>query len=784
MKTSIEEIHLIHHSHTDLGFTDLPSATWDLHVNYLRQAVKFALEKRDYEDASRFRWTCEALLIVEKFLDSATATERRDFDTCVELGLIEVTAMPFNATAYTDGPAWDWYFKKSASLFKKYRPRVAMQNDVNGFSWGLLPRLIDAGVDTVWMGLNPHGGGAPFPVPSFWDWVGPDERSVLAALTFPYCDGYWWFHDYQWRRGQVPSSCDPWFHPPGLSDIFLSTEDAMEKSRQLVFGKLENQIPNYPWRCLPLQITNVFRHDNDPPLPQLSDFVAEWNRKELSPRLRLSTASQFIEAFRRETTNSPAKLEKHQGDWPDWWADGCVSTPTEMAAQQNGKRVLNDLPGLRRELGASDAAQDHEDAARRDSLLFDEHTWGAWDCIAQPYGWSALGQWAEKASLAYRGLDHARRAEVAVIRESPLYSNSSQMKRMIVLNPGDSPRSGWVDVPMEAIRFPANAVRDIASGEVYPFEQEVGPYWGVPPNPVPYDRPNNLWGCKPVMNRFFMGEVQPGQPRKFEFISGSFVAPPSNPMASWESTAGRLSAVDWNEVTPWIDSDCPWNFGEVLLEHACAFEARDAVDQRKQDVLARSLQLHRLKLQTFARTESIYAERYELAWQHPLVHRVEQRYDFILNRRRLELTTTIWQREQPDAYAVYVALPFQIAEAKLCYDSAGYETEWDRNKLPGSCGEYVAINQGALLRTSGGAFRIGTPDTPLVCPGDIRLRRSITPSGLFRPHLYSVVTNNFWCVNFSITKEAKIVTHHTVEWDPAARSLQGSDSRLVAFPAL
>src|SRR5436309_519584 len=95
---ALRGVHLVHHSHIDFGFTDLPSTAWDFHVEHLRQAVKFAHETRSYPDEARFRWTCESLWIVERFLANAGPAERRRFDGLVARGQIEVTAMPCNTT--------------------------------------------------------------------------------------------------------------------------------------------------------------------------------------------------------------------------------------------------------------------------------------------------------------------------------------------------------------------------------------------------------------------------------------------------------------------------------------------------------------------------------------------------------------------------------------------------------------------------------------------------------------------------------------------------------------
>src|ERR1700722_1218976 len=164
----MQEIHLIHHSHTDLGYTDLASTAMAMHVGYVGKAVEFADETVDYPDDACFRWTCESALIVERFLHEATTEQIARFHRAVERGQIEVAAMPDNITGLMDGPEWDAVVRRLAPLWKTYGARVAMQNDINGFPWGLLPKLRVQGVDAVWMGCNSDTSVPLTPTPNAW----------------------------------------------------------------------------------------------------------------------------------------------------------------------------------------------------------------------------------------------------------------------------------------------------------------------------------------------------------------------------------------------------------------------------------------------------------------------------------------------------------------------------------------------------------------------------------------------------------------------------------------
>ena len=73
----IKEIHIIHHSHTDFGYTDLPSTLQEQQVRYITEAIAIARKTEKSPSESKFRWTCEVLLPVADFLAQAQNTTNR-----------------------------------------------------------------------------------------------------------------------------------------------------------------------------------------------------------------------------------------------------------------------------------------------------------------------------------------------------------------------------------------------------------------------------------------------------------------------------------------------------------------------------------------------------------------------------------------------------------------------------------------------------------------------------------------------------------------------------------
>ena len=74
-------IHLIHHSHTDIGYTDYQEKIEQYHADYIRQALDIfdAVDRGELPGCEGFRGQCENAWQVENFLDKASDAEKSAF---------------------------------------------------------------------------------------------------------------------------------------------------------------------------------------------------------------------------------------------------------------------------------------------------------------------------------------------------------------------------------------------------------------------------------------------------------------------------------------------------------------------------------------------------------------------------------------------------------------------------------------------------------------------------------------------------------------------------------
>ncbi len=274
------------------------------------------------------------------------------------------------------------------------KPQTAVQNDVNGFPRAGAKALLDRGVRYLFSGINSDSGGPPLPrLTAFW-WKQPDGRRLFVWMSLTYGDGFFFFEPEEWRRGPLPLAADGRYRPPRAGDILKTDEASVRNAHQHCVARLQQfEQGGYRHSVVPVSMTSMWRIDNDPPFPPLSDFVAAWNRLGLQPRLKLVTVTEAMKDLEKV---AGATAPEYAGEWTDWWANGTACAPREVAASRAAKRFLaaaqspvwGPLPS---------SAQSTIKDLTKDLCLFDEHTWGSSMSVAQPYSLDTQGQWNEKA---------------------------------------------------------------------------------------------------------------------------------------------------------------------------------------------------------------------------------------------------------------------------------------------------------------------------------------------------------------------------------------------------
>lgn len=385
--TAVEEIYLIHHSHTDVGYTHDQPVLWDLQRRHLETAIDLASADRDDDSAHAFKWTVETTAPLLRWLDTADEDRIQELVTLERAGRIEITGMFANIT-----PLFD-----IAELVESLRPlerlrdefgfdvKYAMNCDVNGQNWPLVDVLLDAGIQGFSMAINEHFGGSPFERATIFNWEGPSGR------TLPTLNGYHY-----------------------MTGLHLGIGSDLEEFRETWWPHVERQLSEmgYPLSVLPIQSTHPFG-DNAPGFREYSSFIRRWNEQDAVidgslPSIRMATPSDFWDVVYANLDELPT----YRGDWTDFWVFGTGSSAREVSINRENRRRMKTADALEGALsGLGDTEQSRnptrrtEVGTRADAwtnvMLFDEHTWGADTAVSNPTGEDAVSQWNHKANYAY-----------------------------------------------------------------------------------------------------------------------------------------------------------------------------------------------------------------------------------------------------------------------------------------------------------------------------------------------------------------------------------------------
>ena len=100
---TIKDVYLIHHSHTDVGYTDLQEQVIYNQAHNIKRAVQLISDgKKNSTPEKDLKWNCETWYCVEQFLKMASKDEKESFWNLVRTGSIGLSATYLNSNDLTD----------------------------------------------------------------------------------------------------------------------------------------------------------------------------------------------------------------------------------------------------------------------------------------------------------------------------------------------------------------------------------------------------------------------------------------------------------------------------------------------------------------------------------------------------------------------------------------------------------------------------------------------------------------------------------------------------------
>ena len=441
--SKIRSIDIVHHTHLDVGYTALPAVVRDDQTRYLDAAI----------DCCRadpaFRWTVETLVELDDWWRFAPAVRRAELESLVRAGRIDVMGLPFNQTAFLNAMQWrqmmSWI---PPARWKALDIRAAMQNDVNGFPRAGAAALLDRGIHHLLMGINADSGGPPFRRPDAFWWKLPDGRRLFVWLGEHY--------------GSVMN-----YLAPAREGFRYRTDEASLRAAQAKLAEhlAAIEAEGYAFDRLILTHTHPQHYDNGYPFPSLAALVAAWNRLELAPALRLTTAGDAVFRMERAIGGQIATLRGRMDGLVGQW--GCLRSARggrQPRGQAHGGG--GGIAGLRTDAGPR--AGDAVGHPARPVPLRRAHLGRRIPASPRRTACAHWRQYVEKSDLAYKPMGMAE----ALLERRVRAKLDPLPEGVYAINPTSAEISGWATV--SGVDAKAGSLVDTQSGAATGIIREEG----------------------------------------------------------------------------------------------------------------------------------------------------------------------------------------------------------------------------------------------------------------------------------------------------------------------
>ncbi len=722
------EFYLLPHSHNDIGYSDIQVKVEKDQWRYLEEGIALARKTDGYPEGARFKWNVEILWPIETYLAQADETKRGEFVEAVKKGWVGLEAPLANElTGLMAGEEFFHLTDLSRKLVKDYGLpplTTGMISDIPGSTWSLVPGLALGGVKYFSSGPNyvpflPDGGDRIGFTSKGWGdkpfyWV---SASGDTKILF-------------WMAGRGYS----WFHGLNQGNLGQSGEEPiLEYARELE----EN---GYPYSLV--QVRYTVGGDNGPPDPKLSEMVKAWNEKYESPRLVISTSQQLFQELEKR---HGASIPSFGGDMTPYWEDGAMSSARETVLNQNAKDRLLQAEALWAMLDPAGFPADAAYQGWRQALMYDEHTWGAWNSISAPDAPEVKTQWDYKSAFALEADRISRDLLDKALRRWPANPSAADERTglaVAVYNTSSWPRTDLVIIPA-ALSRAGDRVTDDAGRPVASQRLSTGEL-AVLAQDVP----------ALAAKRFI---IRPGQ--AFAPAAGAAGAA-GNRLTSdkFKVTVDRASGAISSLV--WKDRDVELVDGRRDLglndySYVPGYDPKQAVRNSQPRI---SIKEHGPLVASLL-IESPAPGCRSLAREVRVVQGLD----------RLVLTNSLDKSKVRTKESAHFAFPFKVPDGTIRVDVGWGVVRPGADQLAGACVDYLSVQNWADVSGRDYGLTLAVPDAPLIEPGMItdesrnafgtRSWRRMWHGGTT---LFSYILNNYWHTNYRSDQEGPLTFRYAL----------------------
>ncbi|MGZ9585625.1 glycoside hydrolase family 38 N-terminal domain-containing protein [Paenibacillus marinisediminis] len=783
------KMYVIHHSHTDIGYTERQEKIEQFQVDYVRQAIETAnaIHTGDKQDWKGFRWTCETFWAVENFWSRASDELKEHFIAALKRGDIELSGTYLNMTELLDHDILTKNHMKAATFAKEHGVLLnsAMTADINGYSWGYAQTLVDAGVEHLLSCIHTHHGmyaTGRKQYPFYWETPSGDRLLVWNG------EHYMLGNDLGLLPGAVLSYT--------IRDEFIGSAvpdnhwELAENRIMRYFRQLEKE--NYPYDFALVNVMGLLR-DNASPNGSIMEFIHEWNAKFGDVvEIEMTTLSRFFSHVKQQA--DPGSIPVYRGDWPDWWTDGVASTAMHTQIFRDAQRTLRLVKQL--DPKCEVIRPDVIDEAEHQLTMYAEHTWGYHSSVYEP--WHPLVQasavrkesYAAMANrLAFTALDEVlhQHGELLLAPGRPFrfkainpFGHAVEDMAYIYLDGWEPPmfNEGVEVIDAETSEVYEHQVDWVSRGfqiaiqiKLDPKEEKVVYLRQTEHQEGATTKSSRLKGNDGVYDMNDLIVLVPEQKQGLQITESSI-----------ESSYVRISWKDGQGITSWYDKQVNREMMCEGSEHGAftpIYEVTPVPSVGQMAEVRRKMGRNRKGIDVKRSSGCLCGVKEvtngKLYGVVELTYKIEGMSYFSLflkvytNSPRVDVSVRMHKESVWEPENVYIALPLRTGKAQeqLWLEKAGALIRPGIDQLPGTLLDYYSIQEGLAYISDDYGLSIATPDTPLMQVGPLaygtRKVNGQQQTGEY-DQLYAWVLTNYWETNFKATLGGYYEFRFMVNW--------------------
>jgi alpha-mannosidase len=710
-------IYLLPHSHNDIGYTDIQTNVLKKQVKNIYDALDLIKKTASYPPEARFKWNVEVLWGLEAFLKEASEAKRAELLEAVKQGSMNVEGLYLNMLTGLMRPEEFYRLTGFArSLKHQYGINVttAMISDVPGMTWNMVPTLADAGIKYFSSGPNgPYTGG---------DRTGHTNRA-------------WADRPFYWVSPSGDARILYWMAGFGYGSFFagLSAQNANRIGFLRSFSRYFEWLDEISYPYDMLYMRHTINGDNGTVDPDLPQYVKTWNEKYVSPKIVIATTRAAFSEFEKKYADV---IPAFNGDFTPYWEDGAASSAYELGLNRTAAEHLVQSEALCAMLAPAKYDDKKYYEAWKSVLLFNEHTWGAFNSTTEPDSPFVSKQWEIKQRFAIDAARFSAELRKAILAPptGPKASNVFE-----VLNTNSWMRTDLVVLP-KAESGAGDLVKDEKGREV-PSQRLSNGDLAFLARDVP-----------PLGGKHFTVQAGKTSFKSRLRIEGATLSDDNLEVTLDKETGAIISLKTLVPSMEYVDTTRSGGLNQYL--YVPGIDPREAVRSRKASIVA----LERGPL----------VASFVVTSEAPGCKGLKSEVRLISGMGRVDLLNTIDKEKVRKNEAVHFGFPFAVPGAITRIDLGYGVIRPEADQLPGACKDYFSAQRWADVSNQQCGVTLTVLEAPLIEVGEMH-------SELPSPHrvdwkwsqpssswLGSYVMNNYWYTNYKADQEGVISYHYSI----------------------